>query len=192
MKPPIVLEIQCGRDIKYAIYQAIKLASDSDNFVTFNFNGQDLTVHAKSNFDDVYFDWENGLEAKRLEWEESEAGQQYEQNRLNRILDGQEKIDRLMKNASNVWGNKNYTAKLKWMIDFSNAHVSSVNFDHKKVVKILSRFHVSNYGVGKPVSFFNKKEELTKYVVGQFISMMTSHNCVHQMVEKFAQDALNK
>jgi hypothetical protein len=193
MKNTITIDLECGSFIGSVIKEAIALAASKDCNVSFTFNGIELIVNALSIYDDVYNEFNKKREEESQRWRNSPEGIAYfEKDRIDtekkqRIMDG------LMVIASDVWKqNKNWNRKMKWLIDYHSCNIRAVSYNKEEIISIVEMFHEENWGVGEPKEFFNKKENMAKYVIGQWLSMMKKMGCVHDMVGSFAEKALAK
>lgn len=187
------MDVECGQHIKTAIEQAISIAACKDCNVSFTFNGIELIVNALSIYDDVMKEFDNKREEESERWRNSPEGLAfYEEQRIEKEQK-QKIMDSLMIIAPTVWKqNKNWNRKLKWLIDYHSCNIIGVDYDKDNIISIIETFHEDSWGVGKPKEFFNNKENMAKYVIGQWLNMMKKMGCVHDMVGSFAEQTLAK
>lgn len=193
MKKTITIDPACGSYIKTVIQQAISIAATKDCNVSFTFNGIELIVNALSIYDDVIKEWDTKRKEESERWRNSPEGIAYfEEQRLD-TEKKQRIMNSLMVIAPCVWKqNKNWNRKMKWLVDYHSCNISSVSYDKDKIISIVENSHEDGWGVGKPQEFFENKENMAKYVIGQWLNMMKKMDCVHDMVGSFAEKTLAK
>lgn len=185
------LELLGGEHIDNACKEACALAIQSGEDVGFSFNGQDVVATPKSSWQEVAKDWSDKMDASSKAYRESSEGLLSAAKREQDIAEKQKRIDLQILSLDQVCYTGSLDDVLNWLEPFTkDADDVGVKVNYNSIVSVfLSAEYENNWGVGKPPEFFNTKENMGNYIIGQAISCMKSgmppHHICLTFIEKY-------
>jgi len=179
-----------GESISQSCKAAVAQAREINAPVSFTFNDMEMRAQPDSTPEGLVDDWNRRMEAARKAWQESPEGIAYEQNRLAEIAKAQAKVNELEEKLNSVLLDQGMDELMEWVAEFtSNTDWVGVTFDKEFVIGAFE--HVGfkeNWHVGKPPEWFDTRQKLGQYIVGQMLDGYKNHGCVPQIIAYWCQE----
>lgn len=183
-------ETQPGQHIKNACEEAILLAIKHQCEVEFKFNG----VHLTATKDKLSHLLENEFEIKLKENQEkylqSDEYKAFQRKQKEELINRQEVIDQLMTSFKIYIKSNDLDNIMYWLKQFTyNADYIGVTYNKKYISDFfeLNGFKENEY-VGQSKEFFNNKENIALYIIGQVINFLRNDMPPHPITLKFIDD----
>lgn len=189
-KEPIYIKTYAGDHIHDVFKKALRMAWRKNRIIKFEFNEYKFTIRKRLSERHLRKQWEHMLDASSLRWRNSKEGREYFAEREAEVIKNQSEIDKLM---SNLVSATNLDEILNWFELFVPlADDIRIRYNGAEIVKFLTKAGYSeNYGVGERKHFFENKENLGRYIIGQCINCMNRGMPPHPICVKFIKDYNN-
>lgn len=180
-----------GTYIDTACTQASKFAIDKNCHVKFNFNGVEITATPKSTWDELAAQYH---EATRIEHEKYLASPECKAEEIRRTKERNEhqhEIDKLMALLDTHTDGRYYMKNMDFLMTWINsltehADYVGVKFDPKKVFNWFKKNKfIMGFGVGEGEDFFQNKENMARYIIGQVMDFLDKGYPPHPVTTKF-------
>ena len=176
-----------GTNIEHACNEAVKMARQGDCMVRFDFNGVELVASGRSDpkaLSDSFLDEMN----KRAEaYKKSPEGIQDAENRRLLVESNNLKAAELIRNLPALLVAETLNDLMGWLKQFAViADDIGTRFDHRELrLALESAGYKNNEGVGQPPEWFNTRERMGRYIVGQVIDCLSTGMPPHPITLSF-------
>lgn len=181
----MIYEVRPGEHICFSASKSIQLARKYNRKVQLRFNDVRLTVNKRLSEKHVVHTFNAILDARKLRYENSAAGQMAKLKRLAELKEKQSRIDSLF----NCFPNNKAEAAAwiaKWVPLADDVGVESrltIVAESLKNIGFISGHHVGDLEFQAGTASNMKKVE---YVAGQVISQIERVGCVHPIIGKWS------
>jgi len=178
----------CGTSINFACKEAVAMAVNNKCHVKFNFNGINLEATPNCTPTRLISQFHTELDENARKYEESPEGIAHAKYQEEKKVENQIKIDKLIGKLSGVVSNRDKL--MKWMGEFTEcADQIGTKFDEQPLVAQLESVGYSDgQFTGNPPEWFNTKERMAGYLIGQAINCLNQGMPPHPMVGRFVED----
>ena len=210
-------DVPAGESIDRACVNAIDMAIKNDANIIFNFNGTEVIANKNSDARDLINGWEDAMERSARQYEESTEGIAEAIRREEEVKTKQARIRELMGEIGPLLDSmseeeifKAFLAKLNetlventeedspdslmdWLYSFAEiADDIRLEFNKYELAKKLEDAgFVHNQYVGNSPEWFNTRQRMARYIVGQVIDCllggMPPHPVTMTFIEKYRE-----
>jgi hypothetical protein len=178
-----------GTHIFYACEKAISIATNKNRPVRFLFNGILIKVHKRLSPQHVARQWQEQIEAKYRRYQNSSKGKAEAEKRKAEIYSKQYALNKSMDALPGLI--KDQDMLMLWLKSFSqDADDTRVTFSREHLIEQLEKAgYVENDCVGEKPEWFNTRQRLARYIVGQALQClkigMSPHPVTGNFVDKY-------
>lgn len=184
-------EPDSGTHIEHACKEATALAIKAGHVIPFKFNDIALTASPQTSWKKLAEKFHSDCEKRRTEYEQSPEGIEAAENRKSEIAIKQQTVSNLIATLPTTLKEGSLDDVIDWLKRFTNPSDDiGVRFDKQKVSEIFE-FHgyMENEGVGEKPDWFNTRERMGRYIIGQAINCLKSgmppHGITLSFIEKY-------
>jgi hypothetical protein len=185
-EPEIEYTATCGEHIDTSIKNACALAVNKNKNVFFNFNDDTIRVTPNSDVQEIKREREERLIKKQKEYESSD---EFKNIKIKAELDLASTQIQIGSLINLLLNDKVVTLDelMKWLKKFADvADRIGVTYNKTELIDWFTKNgYVMGYGVGQPPEFFETKERLGRYIVGQAMSCLNSGMGPHPVTINF-------
>lgn len=184
-------EAQPGQHIKNACIESKNLAIKHNKKVEFDFNGVTLYCNPDSDLKFIEECFTVALRENREEYLQSDEYNAFQQKQKEELERHQENIDYLMISFIHTLEHGNLDSIMNWLKHFAiHDDFIGVTYDNKQYIADFLEINgfKENEHVGKSKNFFNDKENMARYIIGQVINFLRKGMPPHQITLKFIDD----
>lgn len=177
-------EAQAGQSITSAAREAIKLAGEHSQPVEFDFNGIPIVVEAGQDPKFVSDRYMRQIQKQAEDYEKSPEGLAYAAKRSKEIAVKQNRVGILIQRLSKPLS---LDEMMNWVKQFTDdADDTGVECNFKEVAKQIEALgYVANEHVGQKPEWFNNRERMGRYIVGQCLTFMNKGMGPHPVAISF-------
>jgi hypothetical protein len=181
----LTYEVTAGSHISRVVDEMIDLSKEYNIDVVSTFNGIALSVNPDSSACKVLKDWDTEMNRRAEEYAKSKEGKQAKQERENKRIEHQKKVDELQAELYNV---VNTDKILDWCSQLAeHGDYVGVWFDKPRIIEKLERAgYTENAYVGYKGEF--GKYISLMYIVGQVINCLRKGMPPHQVTISFVRE----
>lgn len=174
MERPLVFNPLCGTHIDSACQEAVALAISKNREVAFKFNDVELSATKWSNPETIAKAYDAITERRRAEYWASPEGIASAKARKEAVEGKQRAVDGLLRELPTVLKTGKLDKAMKWLQSFQPPSDDvDVKFNHTGIVSTFMMFgYAENENVGHPSEWFNTRERMGRYVIGQAINCL--------------------
>lgn len=167
-------EPSAGEHIEHACKQAAALAINTGEDVIFRFNDIEVTATPEGGWKELLKEWNQEFKTKQEEYRKSPEGIESARKRKLDIQNHQLLVDCAITALPSVLGSKELDAVIEWLTSFCGpADDIGVKWDRSLVIGLFEAHGFKeNEHVGKVPEWFNTRERMGRYIVGQAINCM--------------------
>ena len=180
-----------GEHVVRVARAASRIARERRCRVRFTFNGVKLDATPKKSPYTVVWEFHRIIGQLQSNYRLSRRGQEELRRRAAEIADKQSAIMALTQNLGWVLDNTNLDTLMDWLKQFVRfADDSGVRIRHEDVaIQFESRGYQENHHVGQPAEWFNTRERMGQYLIGEAINSLRRglppHPITLQFIDKY-------
>lgn len=186
----LTLEVGCGTSIVTACRQAVSKAVSSQAYVRFDFNGIEMIATPQSNSDNLESEWSKKLEIRAETYRNSPEGRQAALDAEVRSNEAKYQTDICMSALPFVLRENSLDSLMNWLRKFTEAadHVDAEYSTQEVIERLEGAGYARGYGVGNPEDWFNNRERMGRYIVGQSLDCLHNGMPPHQVLFRFVDE----
>ena len=176
--------------MRSACEDAVKNARRFRCNVWFDFNGDTVAVCPQSRPEQVYRHVCDRRHREAIAFRRSAAGAAQRRKAEVDSLKRQRQADRLMRRLVPIATTGDMDEMVQWVADFTEvADWVGVKVSTRAVLQILEASgYVLGFGVGKPPEYFDSRENMGRYIIGQAMEFLSRGSTPHPCLIRFAKD----
>lgn len=180
-------EPMIGEDIRQSCEATISLAQANSEPVTFTHNGVTVTANPDSTAEGLYQQWRAEMDRQAEEYRRSPEGIRQAEEAKARLVSDQGIVDSLIDRLPDVLHSRNLDNLMSWCKNFTNpADHTGVTFEHQYVFNLLmGAGYIENAHVGKAPEFFDNRQVMGEWIVGQVIDCLSKGMGPHPITQMF-------
>lgn len=186
----------CGTHVESACNESLMLAERLNKPVRFEFNGVKLRVNKRLSKSHILRQWEEMIASRGRRYCASKAGREAANKRAAEIIQKQDAINAAVRTLPGLVEGNNLDHLIGWLKSFAyHADDVAVNFNVAAGLQggglewicllFESKGYRNNDGVGQSPDWFNTRERLGRYIIGQAINCMRRGMPPHPITDKF-------
>lgn len=187
----VTYEPSAGERIGHACVEAVRIAKTNLQPCVFTFNGIELVADVDSSPSRLIESWRGQLEQRQAEYRNSPEGIQAAANRAAAIVKKQAALDATVAALPKILRTDNHLdAVVRWIKELIDpADDVATKWNPQEVADQLEAAgYVENEHVGQKPEWFNARERMGRYVIGQAISAMRLGMPPHPVAYKFIDE----
>lgn len=184
---PIVYEPYAGTTIKRAFADALAMAWKKNRVVRMSFNGLVFKVHKRLSVHHLMNQWKARTHAAHLRYTASPEYKAEKERRRLEIIEKQEVADGLLEKLPNIINDLD--SLMLWIKEFAFvADDIGVRFSSASLYdQLRAAGYKAGENVGRSNEWFNTRERVGRYVVGQVLSCLADNYPPHPICRKFVE-----
>lgn len=178
-----------GTHISRACFEACAIAKGSGENISFDFNEISLTATPETDPVALANEYGRLTEERRRAYLNSPEGKASAEKRSAEIAEKTGKVNALLLALPEILKRKDLTPLMDWLQSFTAfADDVAVKLDHTKLARTLEGAgYIENDGCGNPPSWFNTRERMGRYIVGQAIACLHRNMPPHPVTLNFVE-----
>lgn len=181
---------EAGSHINAVCEQACAMAAQDNDLVTFTFNDVLLVASPTTDWRELSKEYSRKCDEAREAYLKSPEGIAATEKRNQEVSYRQETVSRLIYKLPIVLA-KSLDAVIEWLKEFTSpADDIGVKFNASDVARTFIAYgYKENYGVGEKPEWFNTRDRMGRYIIGQAINCLKSgmapHGVTYTFIEKY-------
>ena len=184
-------ETMAGQHIQNACIEATLLSIKNQCDVEFEFNGVHLTATKDNPSHWLKSEFDRILKENREKYLQSDEYKEWQKKQKEKLEQRQNIMDTsIMPTFSDIIESGHSDYIMSWLKQFTiNADYIDVTYDKKYIADFLElNGFKENEHVGQDKEFFNTKENMARYIIGQVINCLRNGMPPHKVTLKFIDD----
>lgn len=189
-------EPSAGTRIEHACDEAVKLAKRSGATVRFKFNDVELKATPDLKPDEIVDDWRRESARLSEEYRNSPEGRAEAARRAAEIVSKQDAVTAAIRSLPGLVENNNMDHLMGWLHSFVE-HADDIGVDmnaaanlngggHEWIAILFeSKGYKENHHVGQSPEWFNTRERMGQYIIGQAINCLRRGMPPHPITQSF-------